>query len=377
MLLGAINGKEISDVSIKNLSKGNLDSSVKVAILTMLAGYLGNDQIEVNGSGFINEDYLNNFLSYVLNDKRAAPRNFNLKFSFSDNKQVDFNIKISNYDVLLSFSGGVDSTAGLLHALDQKLKVQPVFISFGQKNEKHELKAVKKLLANLNLKPLIVKIDIDKYMDHDWSRWKLGIIPARNYLFAAIAGSLISKSKGKYGPQIWICAHKEEINPVNTDKSKRFFKSTSKIISSAYGRKIIVCTPFSEITKPEIVSYWHRKWGKKYGVKVGDTVSCYFGNNCGVCKACINRAIAFTCAGVDIENFKVNPFEDKSQIIRDSYIARFKSLKLERKLDFLYALLRNKEVLPSGLGEFVEKEYFKRKNLIKTRIKMIKKVAIK
>lgn len=240
-----------------------------------------------------------------------------------------------------------------------------------KKNEKQEIKYVKKILKKLNIEPIIINIDIDKYIDHDWKRWKIGIIPARNYLFAAFAGSIISKSTAP-NLNIWICAHKEEIDPIHTDKSARFFKSSSKILSSAYNKNITVSTPFANITKPEIISYWNKAWTKKYGLSVYETMSCYFGINCGECKACFNRAVVFTCIGIDLDEFKTNPFEDKNGNIQKSYINKFKTLNNIRQLDFLFALNEKKSLLPPELKKFLDKNYQKYDKLIENRIKTIR-----
>ena len=155
---------------------------------------------------------------------------------------------------------------------------------------------------------------------------------------------------------------------MNTDKSEYFFETSSKIFSKYYKRNVSVETPFRWFTKPEIVSVWHRKWEKKFKLKPQDTVSCYFGNNCGVCKACINRAIAFTCAGVDIENFKDNPFVDIQAVIKDSYLGRFEVLEKERKLDILYALKNNYDIIPTYTKKFVDENYEKYQKEIENRI---------
>ena len=189
-------------------------------------------------------------------------------------------------------------------------------------------------------------------MNDGWSRWKGGIIPARNYLFASIAGEIVSRSS-KQNPKIFICAHKEEITPVNTDKSHRFYDTCSSIFSTAYNKNITVTTPFFNLTKPEIVSYWRRNWTDKYSLSPQETVSCYFGNNCGSCKACINRAVAFTCAGENLENFKNNPFADKEEIILNDYVDRFDNLEEKRRIDFIYSLNKYYKQLPSELKKFV------------------------
>ena len=220
MMLGKIGGKQIDDVKISGMQNELVDVSVRLALLTVLAGYLEFDKIVIKGKKFVDKYFFNRFLSYVLNDKRAAPRTFNIDIDFDGSDNHILQNGMDDYDLILSFSGGADSTAGLLYALDKKLKVKPVYVGFGQKNEKEEIVYVKRILKKLNIEPLIIMIDINEYIDQDWKRWKLGIIPARNYLFAAIAGSVLSLSKSKKS-KIWICAHQEEINTTHTDKSKR------------------------------------------------------------------------------------------------------------------------------------------------------------
>lgn len=366
-LVGYVNGYEITkdEIGLNCNRDIELDSATKLALLLTLCGYKESDRIKVQGCRIYNSKTLNSFCSYLLNDKRASPRNFDLKILF--NKPVASENKISTnqkYYSYVAFSGGIDSTAGLLLALDRKENPQPVWIGFGQKNEKDELKVVENLCKKLGLDLIKIQVDFKKYVDDGWSRWRLGIIPARNFLFAAFAAKLACNSSAK----IYICAHKEEITPINTDKSIRFFKTSSRIFSRYYNNKISVETPFEKFSKPEIVAYWNRYWCKKYGVKPVDTVSCYFGTNCGICKACINRAVAFSCCQIKLERFKVNPFLDKEGIIKDGYISRFKSLEKDRQLDLLYALNQNYYPLPKELKYFVDKTYDKFAGKIKKRI---------
>lgn len=375
MKIGQIGKQEFesSQLGLQDYSKlgFSLDSVVKTAILTTLAGYLEKNTIKVYGSSYSEKKYLESFLSYVLNDKRAAPRNFNLKINYQD-KEIQSSDKVNDIDCLLSFSGGADSTAGLLYALDKGYKVLPVWIGFGQKNENQELKTVKRICKKLSIKPLIIKIDMEEYVNSGWSRWKLGIIPARNLLFASISASIISSSTKK-NPTIYICAHKEEITPTNTDKSSRFYKTTTKLFSNAYNRKITVTTPFAKYTKPEIISYWSRFWIDKYKVTPHDTVSCYYGNNCGNCKACINRAIAFSCAGMKPEQFEQNPFTDSKNLIQSAYIDRFEELDIDRRVDFIYTLKENLAYLPKSIQDFININYPKyKKQIDKNRTDLLK-----
>lgn len=378
-LIGWIDNQEVTQKEV--ISENNLDiqwdDQTKWAVLLTLAGYKESNFIHVNGNNFFDKSSLDEFGSFILNDTRAAPRHFDIKTSFKDinYSKIPNNLNNDKFDSLLSFSGGIDSTAGLLLELARNKKPLPLWIGFGQKNENDEMKIIANISSKLGIEVKKIRINFKEYVDSGWSRWKLGIIPARNYLFASLAANLVNKLINKKS-RILICAHKEEITPINTDKSEKFFETSSKIFSDYYKKDISVETPFRWFTKPEIVSIWHRQWEGKFKIKPQDTVSCYFGNNCGVCKACINRAIAFTCAGVDIENFIENPFMDKQSIIKDSYLKRFDILEKERKLDFLYALKTNNRIVPQYIKKFLDENYEKYQEEIKDRILHISTISL-
>lgn len=374
MIIGSINNIKIdsSDLIVDTKDSFQIDEVVGNALLLTLAGYLEKDDITINGEQYFNKKRLEQFFSYILNDKRAAPRKYDLQLDFSNKKQDAISAKKNNYKYIISFSGGVDSSAGLLYALDKGYSVQPVWIGFGQKNEKDELEVINRICKKLKTKPTIIKINLKKYVDEGWNRWKMGIIPGRNYIFASIAASMANLSSSDKNT-IYICAHKEEINPVNTDKSKRFYNTCTEVFTESYKKDIKLTTPFFDATKPEIIYYWIKNWEKKYGISPEDTVSCYHGTNCGTCKACINRAVAFACSGLPAEGYKHNPFEDTEHIIQEGYIDRFGTLKPERKLDFLFALNFNKNSLPTNLRKFVDKNYKKYSKKIIDRQKTIRK----
>lgn len=354
----------------------------KVALLTTVAGYLKED--EINIEGFVNYDIssLNDFMSFLLNDKRAAPRKFNLNFSFSkkssQNIQLPSKSQVEKHDeeCLISFSAGVDSTAALMTALDKNLKVKLMWIDFGQKNALVEKKKVIKICQKFKVKPIVLKIDLAKFVEEGWNEWKHGIIPARNFLFISFAAFYLLSSKTKI-KRIWLSAHKGEISATNTDKSIRFFKTSSKMFSQVFNQKFIVETPFFKYSKVEILSHWKKHWLEKYKLHPSETTSCYLGNSCGICKACVNRSMNFLIAGLKPEKFIVNPMADKARIIRDGYIKRFDTLLPERKVDFLISFKKAYAVLPKSIKEFYQKESKKYRGAMVQREKEIEKVVIK
>lgn len=378
MIIGKIGNKTIksNEISTKSFIPFLENDFVKLSIMVTLAGYMEKDTIAINGNIPYDTKKMESFLSYILNDKRSSPKKFNLNINFLNGFMADkykSATKDNNYNCIVSLSGGLDSAAGLMFALDKGYRVMPVWIGFGQKNEEEELKIVKKISSALGLKLLIVEINLNKYINQGWNRWKMGIIPARNLLFASIAAVLASNSVNNE-IKIFICAHKEEITPINTDKSKRFYKTCTDIFSKITSKKIITTTPFLNITKPEIIAFWLKNWNDKYHLKPQNTTSCYYGNNCGECKACINRMIASICAGLPLEKYAKNPFSDKEGLLTDGYISRFSKLEEDRKLDILYSMQTQIKILPKNLKDFFDLNYKIYKNLINKRIAKIRSI---
>lgn len=344
-------------INIKNIDL--LDAFTKVAILTVLAGYKKSDYIFVDDKFNENIDLkkLSRYLSYVLNHKELAPRKFNLKIVDRKNFIPKFDISKKNrYDGILSFSGGIDSTAGLLNSLDKGQNIQPLWISFGQRNDKAELDVVKKILTKLGINPLIVKMDIKEQILKGWKDWNY-IIPGRNFLFVCFANAILKHSI-KREVFIYLCAHKDEMkHRRNTDKSKYFFNKASDLFSLDSGKKIVVGTPFANVSKTEILSYWRKYWVEKYQINPHNTTTCYYGRGCGKCEACLKRTISLLASGFDVDPFiKVHPMKDPSGFIVNKWIPQIKLGKFTRikKLDFLIAVEKCLDIIPKKVKEFYD-----------------------
>ncbi|MBU2639131.1 MAG: 7-cyano-7-deazaguanine synthase [Nanoarchaeota archaeon] len=322
----------------------NNDFFTKLSILTTLAGYLKENNILLNDCPF-EKERLEDFLSYVLNNKKFAPINFKLNIDFTNNKTTPASNTKHDYDCVILFSGGFDSTAAFLKSLDEGLKPLLLWIGFGQKNERSEYEMVKKTSKWINYPVSLVRLDLKDYINEGWKEWDY-IIPARNFMFVCMAASFLSNSKKK-DLKVFLSAHEEEIKETNTDKSKRFFNSCSELFTKFYETNITVETPFEKYSKAEIASYWNKKWIKKYKISPYYTITCYYGTNCGRCKACLKRNIALLVGGFNMDSdLKENPFEDKDNFIYEDLLNRFDEFSLKRKLELLIALDIMKEDLP-------------------------------
>jgi hypothetical protein len=141
------------------------DNFSKLAALTIISGYLKSDHISVNASFARKIDIksLSLFLSYTLNH-HIAPKKFNTRVTLaapakSGKPDVAGERRLSRVNAILSFSGGLDSTAGLLYARDKGREVLPLWVDFGQRNRRAERESVLHTAKRLKINPiLIVKI---------------------------------------------------------------------------------------------------------------------------------------------------------------------------------------------------------------------------
>jgi 7-cyano-7-deazaguanine synthase in queuosine biosynthesis len=322
------------------------DLFVKLSILTTIAGYLKNNKICINSNKY-QKVKLEKFLSYILNNKKFAPMNYNIKINFLGDNILDKKSK-HNYDCVILFSGGFDSTAALLTALDKGLKPLLLWVGFGQKNENEEHKTIKNISKLINFPVSTIKLNLKDYINLGWKEWDY-IIPARNFMFVAFAASFLSKSQ-KLKTRVYLSAHEEEIKYSNTDKSIHFFKKCTNLFSDYYKKEIIVETPFMNSSKAEIASYWKNKWIKKYNISPYDTISCYYGNNCGECKACLKRTIAFLAAGLHSDpNIKINPMKDSKEFLAKDILLRFNQFSKKRKMEILTAIRNTWDIVPDEI----------------------------
>ncbi len=354
------NCQEINTNSINLENRDLLDAFTKVAVLTTLAGYKQCDHIFVDAKFSNNVDLrqLSRYLSYVLNHKELAPRKYNLKITDRKNtiEKLDISGENKRYDSILSFSGGIDSTASLLNSLDREQCVQPLWVSFGQRNNDAEAVAVKRILTKLKMKPLIVKMNIERHILEGWKDWNY-IIPARNFLFACFANAALKHSI-KSKNFIYLCAHKDEMKHYrNTDKSRYFFAKSSEFFSLDSGKEIFVTTPFADISKTEILSYWRKNWVEKYKISPHDTTTCYYEHGCGRCEVCLKRTISLLAAGFEADPFmKIHPMRDPSGFLKNQWIPQIKSGKFTiiKKMDFLIAVEKCLDIVPREIRRLHE-----------------------
>jgi 7-cyano-7-deazaguanine synthase len=206
-------------------------------------------------------------------------------------------------------SGGMDScvTAGIVNSLGYELNF--LHINYGQRTEKRELEAFKRIAEYYQVKNKLVvdisylkqiggssltdyNIDIEK---GDISRQGIPstYVPFRNGNILAIA---VSWAEVLRATKVFIGAVEEDSSGY-PDCRKSFYEAFNGLlkVGVAY-TSLTVETPLIDMTKKEIVSL-----GTKLGVPFYLTWSCYKNEDlaCGECDSCLLRLKGFREAGID------------------------------------------------------------------------------
>lgn len=241
-------------------------------------------------------------------------------------------IKIKSAIVCLS--GGVESTT-LVYKLKREKKYQKIlclYLNYGHRSHLEEKYCIKKIVKNLGVDYLEIKLPYFKKISKSYltrkvkippikdeelddtqkavERMKLWWVPSRNAVISVIALS-IAESKLLYEGElcdIYIGLRKEIPVPMpdNTVDFVRAVNSLYKHSVLKYHLKseIKMYAPLINLTKEKIISE-----GEKLDVPWKWTYSCYGGGggkikngvpiHCGVCSNCKRRNIAFNKAGVE------------------------------------------------------------------------------
>jgi len=371
---------EVKDALFKNLP---VDSLIKVAILTIIAGYLKTNEIFLNSKGFPNIKSLSGFLSFLLNDRNFAPIKYKIRISNYILKTSEKEKRVilgHDYNSVILFSGGFDSSSTLLYALDHGWNPLLLWVGFGQKNEGVEEITAKKVAKKFNRRLLVIKLGLKNYIEKGWKEWSY-IVPGRNFMFAVFGAAVLAQSKHRKNT-IMMGVHEEEFyhSDPGTDKSPHFFRYCSKLFSEFYQKNIKLITPLKFVSKTELAAHWKNRWSKKYNLNPHETVSCYYGTNCGVCNSCFKRSISFVAAGIGLDkDIKNNPFQKDETFIM-SYIKRcFSSatyktqFSKKRAVETLLAYKKSIHFLPKKVKKIIarlplclQKEVSKKKRELKS-----------
>lgn len=180
-------------------------------------------------------------------------------------------------EVLVLFSGGIDSSACIYYYKQLGFHVQGLFVDYEQKSSKNEKIAVKKLSKHFNIYTPIIKINTNPTVNN-------GVIQGRNYLLLSIALMNFPFIKGLISLGIHSGTN-------YIDCTTEFVKKTQKIFDLYTNGNITIDCPFINFTKREIYEYC-----KTNKLPLHSTYSCENGAKiqpCGKCSTCKDLIVLY------------------------------------------------------------------------------------
>lgn len=211
---------------------------------------------------------------------------------------------------IVLFSGGLDSTTVLHHAISEGYKCLALTIDYNQRHN-YEIQSSRNYLNHYDIDGLIFKIDLTQIGGSALTDEKIDVpiatddeipityVPARNTIFLSIASAYAEKYKIY---DIFIGVNQIDYSGY-PDCRPEFIKSIQSSInlgtkSGVNGSDIRINTPLINMSKKEIIKY-----GYNLGIDYSKTVSCYQldneGRACGKCDACNFRKEGFRLAGIE------------------------------------------------------------------------------
>ena len=217
---------------------------------------------------------------------------------------------MANKKALILFSGGLDSTTVLHHAIAEGYNCTALTIDYNQRHY-YEIKSSQKYLQKINIEGYVFKIDLTQIggsalTDNEIKvpmEMNKGIpvtyVPARNTIFLSIASAYAEKMAIKH---IFIGVNQIDYSgyPDCRPDFINSFKTTINLGTKVGvdGKELQIEAPLINMSKKDIIKYGHNM-----GIDYSQTVSCYQldnnGNACGHCDSCKFRKEGFLLAGLD------------------------------------------------------------------------------
>lgn len=201
-------------------------------------------------------------------------------------------MKKDKFDGVLLVSGGLDSTVLAYKLLNEKKRIIPLFINYGQHCVSTEFDRLNLVLPKIMLKDLKIINISDIYelstskMINESNLWQDEInaneliLPYRNLLILVVASSFAETLNIKKVYSAFINSnHAKEI-----DCTANFFNNTSSILKEV--GNISLEMPFRNLSKYDVA-----KLGLYLKAPIEKTFSCQVNSQipCGACPNCVDR----------------------------------------------------------------------------------------
>lgn len=210
--------------------------------------------------------------------------------------------------VVVSLSGGMDSTTVAGHYLDQGAEVIPVSFSYGSKHNAYENKAAMDVATYYGL-PAIKQINLTEAMGnfksdllktggeipeghYEAKSMSATVVPGRNTIFAAM---LMGFAQSVEADVVALGVHAGD-HHIYPDCRPDFIWHMQGVYFEATEGKVSLEAPFLHATKADIlrIGYTHRRQAPYYLTR-----TCYKDQpiSCGLCGSCQERLEAFQLIG--------------------------------------------------------------------------------
>jgi 7-cyano-7-deazaguanine synthase len=209
-------------------------------------------------------------------------------------------------NVILTLSGGLDSTVLLFHLLKQGHGVRCLSVDYGQRHRKEleaailiartvkvehrvlDLSGIRSILGGSSQTDDSVAVPEGHYEEESM---KQTVVPNRNAVLLSLAGAWAISTKSD---AVAYAAHAGD-HAIYPDCREEFVKPFAEAMWNADWHHVKVERPFLTMTKADIV-----KLGASEYAPLGMTYSCYKGGekHCGECGTDVERKEAFQLAGV-------------------------------------------------------------------------------
>jgi len=212
--------------------------------------------------------------------------------------------------IVLSMSGGIDSTTLCAYYLDNGNEVLPLSFQYGSKHNKYENEAVFKIADFLNLpEPKLIDLNFianlfksdlllsgDEIPEGHYNdeSMQATVVPARNLIFASIIAGY-AESVG--ADVISLGVHGGD-HHIYADCRPEFISSLNTTVILATDKKVRVDAPFLYYNKAEIIEAGMGL--KNIEMPYHLTRTCYKDQelSCGKCGSCVERLEAFEKCGL-------------------------------------------------------------------------------
>tara|TARA_R100000995_G_C3479338_1_gene122900 strand:+ start:935 stop:1648 length:714 start_codon:yes stop_codon:yes gene_type:complete len=232
---------------------------------------------------------------------------------------------------ILSLSGGLDSTALLLHLIHKGYDTHTISYYYGQKN-KVELDGLARILHYLEYKDLPIRnqrVDLSSVFGTfnssltssdidvptgttDENKMKMNFVPNRNAIFSSVLyGFAVSIAKDS-DTKVDVClgVHAGDGNIIPPDCTPKFYEKLEDAfkIGNVNTENINYYLPYVNKKKYEIIKDAKNicdELSLDFKYIFENSISCYTGDGCGKCGACTDRILAFEKAGIeDVTKYK-------------------------------------------------------------------------